>query len=55
MEEVTTEDHEDYDMAKPQQSVEPLREKNSHKIRLAWAREVIQDAEKYGTTDGMRR
>ena len=42
-------------MGEPQELVEPLCEKNSHKRRPTWAREVIQDAEKYGAPDGMHR
>ena len=33
MEEATPEDHEDHDMEKPQEHVEPLHEKNSHKTK----------------------
>ena len=47
MEEATPEDHEDHDMAESQEPIEPLREKNSHKRRPGWAREIIQDAKKY--------
>ena len=55
MEEATPEDHEDHDMAEPQEPVEPLREKNSHKRRPAWARELIQDAKRYSALEGMHR
>ena len=48
-EETIPEDHEDHDM------VEPLHEKNSHKRKPSWARELIQDAERYGALDGMHR
>ena len=36
--------HEDHDMTEPQELVETLHEKNSHKRKPAWARELIQDA-----------
>ena len=35
------EDHEYHDMAKPQESVEIILEKDSHKRKPAWARELI--------------
>ena len=37
MEEETPEYHEEYDMTKPQEPIEPLHDKNSHKRRPAWA------------------
>ena len=37
-------DHEDHDMAEPQEPVETLLEKDSHKRKPAWARELIQEA-----------
>ena len=55
MEETIPEDHEDQDMIEPQEPVEPLHERNSHKRKPAWARELIQDAKRYGTPDGMHR
>jgi transposase InsO family protein len=43
---------EDHDMVEPQ---EPPREIISHKRKPAWAREIIQDAEKYGAPEGTMR
>ena len=50
MEEATSEDHEERDMAEP---VESLHENKSHKRRPTWEQEIIQDAERYGTPNGM--
>ena len=55
MEEMTQENHEDHDMAEPQEPVDPPHEKNSYKRRPTWAREAIQDAERYGVPDGTLR
>ena len=41
MEGTTPEDHEDHNMADPQEPVEPLHEKNSHKRKLTWACDII--------------
>ena len=40
-------------MTEPQEHVEPLHEKNSHKRKTTWAHELIQDVEIYGSPDGM--
>ena len=55
MEEEIPKYHEDHDMAKPQEPIETLHEKNSHKRKPAWAQELIQDVERYGAPDGMHR
>jgi hypothetical protein len=39
-------------MEKPQRPTNSSREMNTKKRRLALAREIIQDAEKYGAPDG---
>ena len=44
IEETILEDHEYHDMAELQELVEPAHENNSHKRKLAWARELIQYA-----------
>ena len=49
------EDYEDHDMAEPQESIEKLLEKDSHKRKPAWEWELIQEAERYGTPKGMHR
>ena len=48
-------DAEDHDMAKPQKPENPPKELITYKRRPAWARELIQDAEKYGAPDGSLR
>ena len=47
--------HEDHDMAEPQELVETLLEKYSHKMKPTWALELIQEVKKYGTSEGMHR
>jgi hypothetical protein len=44
--------HEDHDMIESQ---EPPQMMISHKRKLAWAREIIQDGEKYGALEGTMR
>ena len=39
--EAISKDHEDHDMVEPQEPVETLFEKHSHKRKPAWARELI--------------
>jgi hypothetical protein len=46
---------EDYDMEEPQRPANSSREMNTKKRRTTWAREIIQDAEKYGAPDGSFR
>ena len=41
-------------MAEPQDPVETLHEKDLHKRKPAWARELIQEAERYGTPQGIQ-
>ena len=42
-------------MKEPQRPVDPPREKNSYKGRPTWAREAIQDVERYGAPNGTSR
>ena len=44
----------DHDMAEPQMPVDPPKEV-SHKRKPTWARELIQDAERYGAPQGSLR
>ena len=53
IEETIPKENEDHDMAEPQEPLEPLHEKNSHKRKPAWARELLQHAKRYGAPDGM--
>ena len=55
IEEAIPKNHEDHDMTKPQESVETFLEKDSHKRKPTWARELIQDAERYGAPEGIHR
>jgi hypothetical protein len=43
---------EDHDMEEPQIPADSSREMNTRKRRLSWAREIIQDVEKYGAPNG---
>ena len=52
IEETISEYREDHDM---EELVEPLYEKNSHNRKLAWARELLQDAKRYGAPYGTFR
>lgn len=45
-------DPKDHDMTEPQMPENPPKEVISYKRRPAWARELIQEAEKYGAPDG---
>ena len=47
--------HEDHDMEEPQEPVEIILKKDSHKRKPTWARELIQEAERYGAPEGMHR
>ena len=49
------EDHEDHDMVEPQEPVETILEKDSHKRKPTWARELIREAERYGAPEGIHR
>jgi len=42
-------------MAESQRPIDPPREMVTYKRILAWAREAIQDVEKYGALDGSSR
>ena len=42
--EAILEDHKDHDMAEPQELVEKLLKKDSHKRKPTWAQELIQEA-----------
>ena len=46
---------EDREMEEPQELVDPPREKNYYKRKLAWVREAIQGAERYGAPGEMHR
>ena len=46
--EAIPEDHEHHDMEEPQEHVEPLHEKESHKRKLTWALDLIQEVGRYG-------
>ena len=46
---------EDREMEEPQEPVDPPQEKNPHKRKHAWVREVIQGAERYGTLEEIHR
>ena len=48
-------DPEDHDMVEPQKPKEPPREVITYKRRSVWAREIIQDAKKYGAPNGSLR
>ena len=42
-------------MEEPQEPIDPPRENNSYKRKLAWVREAILDAERYGALEGIHR
>ena len=46
---------EDHDMAEPQEPIETILEKDSHKRKPAWERELIREVERYGTPKGIHR
>ena len=46
---------EDREIEEPQEPVYPPKEKNPHKRKLAWVREAIQHAERYGAPEEMHR
>ena len=48
-------DLKDHDMTEPQKPENPPKEVISYKRRPSWARELIQDAKKYGSIDGSLR
>ena len=46
---------EDREMEEPQELIDPPHEKNPHKRKLAWVREAIQGAERYGAPEEIHR
>ena len=46
---------EDRDFEEPQRPVDPTLEKNPHKRKLAWVRELIQGVERYGDPEENHR
>ena len=42
---------EDREFEEPQILVDPPQEKNTHKMKPAWLREIIQGAERYGVLE----
>ena len=46
-----TNQDEDREVEKPEELVDPPHENNSHKMKLAWVREAIQGAERYGASE----
>ena len=54
---IDIEEHEaeDHDMAEPQKHEDPPKEVITYKRRPTWAREIIQDVEKYGAPNGSLR
>ena len=53
--EAIPEDHEDHDMTEPQELVETFLEKDSHKRKPTWERELILEAKRYGAPEGIHR
>ena len=51
MNEATPEEYQEID--EPQEPVDPPHEKNSHKRKPTWVREIIPSAERYGAPEGM--
>ena len=47
------EDPEYNDMTKPQELVETFLEKDSHKRKPGWARELLREVESYGAPEGI--
>ena len=46
---------EDREIEEPWEPIDPPQEKNPHKRKLAWVREAIQGAERYGAPEEMHR
>ena len=42
-------------MTEPQEMVETFLDKDSHKRKPTWGREFIQEAERYGSLEGIHR
>ena len=53
--EAIPEDHEDHDMEEPQEMVETILDKDSHKRKPAWAWDLIREDERYGALEGIHR
>ena len=53
MNEVTPE--EDWEIEEPHEPIDPPQENNPYKRKLAWVREAIQGAERYGDLEEMHR
>ena len=53
--EAIPEDPEYRDMTEPRELVETILEKDSHKRKPTWARELIREAEMYGAPKGIHR
>ena len=47
--------HEDHDMMEPQEPVETILEKDSHKRKPTWEQELIREVERYGAPKGIHR
>ena len=46
---------EDRDLEEPQELLDPPLEKNHHKMKPAWVREISQGAERYGASEETHR
>ena len=53
--EAILEDPGDHDMIEPQEPVETFLEKDSHKRKPTWERELLWEAERYGAPEGIHR
>ena len=53
--EAILEDPEDHYMTEPQEPVETILEKDSHKRKPAWAQELLWEVERYGALEGIHR
>ena len=42
-------------MTEPQEPVETFLEKDSHKRKPTWARELLREVERYGALEGIQR
>ena len=46
---------EDRELEEPQEPMDPPQEKNPHKRKPSWVREIIQGVERYGTLEETHR
>ena len=53
--EVIPKDHADQDVTEPQETVETILEKDSHKRKPTWEWDLLREAERYGAPEGMHR